>query len=276
MYYYSMNIPDYRKDTAHLMPIEHYIYRTLIDQYYSDEKPVADDLKAIMRRLRLSADEELQMLKNVLSDFFELIDGQYRHKRIDDEIEKYRENAEKNRKNGSKGGRPPKNKTQNNPVGYESVTSGLPLVTQTEPNSKATNNYKTKNYETNLKDKTDVSVFDFNSFWYMYDKKKGRKKCEEKYAKLTESEKSLIKQSLQAYVSSTNTDGTYPSRKDPLTYLNGECWNDEIMITTINNKGINHGQQQDNPPAISDTQRFIAEQRERANAQSNNELRTVS
>tara|TARA_R100000935_G_C2837951_1_gene169236 strand:- start:517 stop:1323 length:807 start_codon:yes stop_codon:yes gene_type:complete len=250
-----MNIPDYRKDTAHLMPIEHYIYRTLIDQYYSDEKPVADDLKAIMRRLRLSADEELQMLKNVLSDFFELIDGQYRHKRIDDEIEKYRENAEKNRKNGSKGGRPPKNKTQNNPVGYESVTSGLPLVTQTEPNSKATNNYKTKNYETNLKDKTDVSVFDFDEFWNMYDKKSGRKKCEDKYSKLTEAQRDLIKQSLQDYVSSTNTDGTYPTRKDPLTYLNGECWNDEIMITTLN-KGINYGQQQSASPPTSDIERY--------------------
>ena len=270
MFFYNMNIPDYRKDTAHLTHIEHYIYRTLIDQYYSDEKPIADDIKMIMRRLRLFTDEDQQMLKNVLSDFFELVDGEYRHKRIDADIEKYQGNAEKNRINGAKGGRPPKNKTQKNPVGYESVADGLPVVTQNEPNSKVTNNY-----ETNLKDKTDLFVFPFNLFWDMYDKKNGRKKCEEKYSKLTESEKSLIKQSLQAYVSSTNTDGTFPSRKDPLTYLNGECWNDEIMITAINNKGINYGKQ-DNPPAISDTQRFIAEQRERANVQSNNELRTVS
>ncbi|MER2164727.1 MAG: DUF1376 domain-containing protein, partial [Psychrobacter alimentarius] len=34
MHYYSFNIADYKKDTAHLKPMEHYIYRSLIDLYY--------------------------------------------------------------------------------------------------------------------------------------------------------------------------------------------------------------------------------------------------
>ena len=153
MFFYSMNIPDYRKDTAHLKPLEHYIYRSLIDQYYSDEKAIPNKTQWVMRRLSLDGAEHEKMLENVLNDFFVLVDDEYRHKRVDSDIEKYHENADKNRKNGAKGGRPRKDKPKNNPVGYESDTSGLPAVTQTEPTGKATNNYITNNYETNLKDK---------------------------------------------------------------------------------------------------------------------------
>lgn len=149
MFFYSMNIPDYRKDTSHLKPIEHYIYRSLIDQYYSDERAIPNKIQWVMRRLSLEGAEHEQMLENVLNDFFMLIDDEYRHKRIDSDIEKYHKNADKNRKNGAKGGRPRKT----NPVGYESDTNGLPVVTQTEPTGKATNNYQTNNYQTNLKDK---------------------------------------------------------------------------------------------------------------------------
>lgn len=130
MHYYSFNIKDYRKDTQHLKPMEHYIYRMLIDLYYMDEKPIPKRTQWVMRRLMLDNPEHENMLKNVLDDFFYECDEGFKHKRIDCEITKYHGNAQKNRENGKKGGRPRKN----NPEITQSVTDGLPLESQNNPN----------------------------------------------------------------------------------------------------------------------------------------------
>lgn len=66
----------------------------------------------------------------------------------------------------------------------------------------------------------------FEYWWKLYDLKVGRDKCEKKWAKLTEKEKSECIAATPAYVAST-PDKQF--RKRPLTYLNGKCWNDEII-----------------------------------------------
>ncbi len=68
MHYYSFNIGDYRKDTTHLTPIEHYCYRTMLDTYYLGEKPLQKDIKSLARTLCLSGHED--EVRQVLSDFF--------------------------------------------------------------------------------------------------------------------------------------------------------------------------------------------------------------
>tara|TARA_R110002033_G_scaffold37350_2_gene76286 strand:+ start:158 stop:769 length:612 start_codon:yes stop_codon:yes gene_type:complete len=65
----------------------------------------------------------------------------------------------------------------------------------------------------------------FDDFWNMYDKKDGAAKCKSKWNKLKEHEKDSIFRSLPSYVIST-PDKQY--RKNPLTWLNGEHWNDDI------------------------------------------------
>lgn len=144
MHYYQFNIADYRKDTAHLRPIEHYIYRTLIDWYYLDEKPIPLETQSVIRRLCLGIDHE-QSLLNVLNDFFVRTEKGYTHNRIDAEIATYHRNAEKNRLNGKLGGRPLKT---------QSVSNGLPLVTQTKAKKTLTNNHKpiTNNQKINTPD----------------------------------------------------------------------------------------------------------------------------
>ena len=135
MHYYQFNIGDYRRDTAHLTPIEHYIYRQLIDWYYLDETPIPKETQMVLRRLCLG-NENTENLKNVLSDFFKLTDDGYFHDRINDEINKYHENAEKNRANGKLGGRPKKQQlTENNkPKKTQSVTNGNPTKSENNPN----------------------------------------------------------------------------------------------------------------------------------------------
>ena len=160
MHYYSFNIKDYRKDTQHLKPMEHYIYRMLIDLYYMDEKPIPNKTQWVMRRLMLDSSEHEIMLKNVLDDFFYECDDGFRHKRIDSEITKYHGNAQKNRENGKKGGRPRKN----NPEITQSVTDGLPMESQNNPNQEPlTSNQEPKNSNNNSA--SDFSVIDSIADW---------------------------------------------------------------------------------------------------------------
>ena len=66
----------------------------------------------------------------------------------------------------------------------------------------------------------------FEDWWNMYNKKRGKKKAKQKWDRLTEAQQIACLNATPAYVAST-PDPVY--RKDPLTYLNGECWNDEII-----------------------------------------------
>ena len=75
------------------------------------------------------------------------------------------------------------------------------------------------------------SCFTFDEFWDMYDKKIDSKKCRDKYDKISESDRAKIKETLPLYLH-TITDKQY--QKYPQTYLNGECWNDEIIIKKNN------------------------------------------
>ena len=71
------------------------------------------------------------------------------------------------------------------------------------------------------------SVPSFDDWWNAYDKKCGRKKAEARWNRLSSFEKIACMKTTPAYVRAT-PDKAY--RKNPLTYLNGECWNDEIII----------------------------------------------
>lgn len=71
------------------------------------------------------------------------------------------------------------------------------------------------------------SVPSFDDWWNAYDKKCGRKKAEARWNRLPSFEKIACMKATPAYIQAT-PDKAY--RKHPLTYLNGECWNDEIII----------------------------------------------
>ena len=162
MHYYSFNIADYKKDTAHLKPMEHYIYRSLIDLYYLDEAPIPLKTHSVMRRLSLDSADHEKMLLDVLNDFFDEQDDGFYHKRIELEIEKYQANADKNRKNGKKGGRPPKNK----PKITQSVSDGLPVESQLNPNQEPlTNNQEPLTINNTESDVSKNDSDDLVKFW---------------------------------------------------------------------------------------------------------------
>jgi hypothetical protein len=69
----------------------------------------------------------------------------------------------------------------------------------------------------------------FETFWNLYDKKVERKSCYNKFIKLDLKVIEKIINVVPFYVKST-PDVKY--RKNPETWINGECWNDEIKDST--------------------------------------------
>ena len=92
---------------------------------------------------------------------------------------------------------------------------GTPL-----PTPQDTHIYK---QETIKQETKQQSIFEFDDFWKMYGKSADKKTCTAKYAKLTEAERTDIKNKLPLYLD-TIKDKKY--QKNPLTYINGKCWND--------------------------------------------------
>lgn len=128
MHYFPFHIGDYRSSTAHLTNDEDLCYRRLIEMYMDTETHIPMDTDWVARRIRIDA----KTVMRVLEDFFEEDSDGWVHARCDIEITKYHNQSERNRLNGSKGGRP------KNPVG-----------SQSQPTGKATKNQEpiTKNQE---------------------------------------------------------------------------------------------------------------------------------
>ena len=81
---------------------------------------------------------------------------------------------------------------------------------------------------------------EFEIFWNAYGKKVDRVKCEKAWKKLKKQEIEKILETVNRYVGA-NPDIQY--RKNPLTYLNGKCFNDELP-------GL--GRNQNNPLPLND------------------------
>jgi hypothetical protein len=84
------------------------------------------------------------------------------------------------------------------------------------------------NIETvNSKRKKEILINEFDEFWNLYDKKTGREKVLKKWSSLNAADHKAIIAAIPKYNKST-PDRKF--RKDPLTYLNGRHWEDEIII----------------------------------------------
>jgi len=66
----------------------------------------------------------------------------------------------------------------------------------------------------------------FIDFWNLYDKKVGKDGIEKKWTSLTNKQRTAAMKYLPGYIQST-PDKQF--RKHPKTFLNGKCWNDEII-----------------------------------------------
>jgi uncharacterized protein YdaU (DUF1376 family) len=89
--YYEHHLGDYLRDTAHLTMIEDGAYRRMLDAYYTRERPLPADVKDICRLVRATSKTERIAVETVLGEFFFASESGWRHKRCDEEIDRYLE-----------------------------------------------------------------------------------------------------------------------------------------------------------------------------------------
>ncbi|WP_237173021.1 YdaU family protein [Paracandidimonas lactea] len=130
MNYYPHHIGDYITATAHLTMLEDGAYRRLLDLYYSTEKQLPRDRKALYRLARARTQEEQDAVDIVVEEFFVDTDDGWFHSRCDEEIEKARVSSERSRVNGKKGGRPRKQEPADIPLGSSDTENQNPEETQ--------------------------------------------------------------------------------------------------------------------------------------------------
>lgn len=76
------------------------------------------------------------------------------------------------------------------------------------------------------KEKENNDVFSFEDFWKTYPKKVAKKKCKDKWKKLSEEQKIKIKETIEDFKNYFPFDGyTHPN---PETYISQERWEDEL------------------------------------------------
>ena len=101
MHYYTREVKDYSAQTMHLSLLEHGVYARLIDIYLVNESPIQDSNK--YRICGAKAPAEKAAVNNILSEFFFLSDGFWRHPWCDKVIAKYRNSLAVIKSNGEKG-----------------------------------------------------------------------------------------------------------------------------------------------------------------------------
>jgi hypothetical protein len=82
-----------------------------------------------------------------------------------------------------------------------------------------------KKEEMKISEKPEINI-SFEDFWNMYDKKVGKDKAEKKWLSLSDQERVDAIKYVPDYVRA-KADKQF--RKDPQTFLNNKCWNDEII-----------------------------------------------
>jgi len=101
--YYPFHIGDYVSATRHLSWEEDAAYRRLLDVYYTTEKPLPLEPRAVFRLVLATTDSQREAVEVVLNEFFDQTgDGWISH-RADAEIQAMREKQQKQRDRASRG-----------------------------------------------------------------------------------------------------------------------------------------------------------------------------
>lgn len=136
MHYYQHHIGDFIRDTSRLSDDQCMAYLRMIWLYYESEQPLPNNPRLIAFRVGSSED----VVSLILESFFRLEDDDWKHTRCESEMAEYKAICERNRLNGKSGGRPKKT---------QSVSSGFPVGTQSEPIRNPNHKPVTSNQEPN-------------------------------------------------------------------------------------------------------------------------------
>jgi uncharacterized protein YdaU (DUF1376 family) len=122
-------ISDYLGDTGHLTNAEHGSYLLLIMHYWQRGKLPNDDVR--LASIAKASLQQWESMKPTISEFF---DSDWRHARIDDELEKSRKAYEKRALAGKKGGLSARKKTSNDEAMLQQCSNNAEPTTTTTTN----------------------------------------------------------------------------------------------------------------------------------------------
>ena len=238
MHYYMYHLSDFNNATRHLSRLERSIYRDLLDMYYEKESAIdGTDMPTLERRLIVRSTEEQAALVSVLNEFFENQGGFYFNNRCESEIKKYQDKLEIAIKAGKASAEARRKKARKKQRLEPDNTSSIAELNGRSTDVKRTLNDGATNQEpltinqeplTNSNDDGEKALnIPFDVFWKTYAKSAAKDKCEAKWKSLSNKVREDIMQHLPAYVASTPVK---KFRKDPMTYLNGKGWLDDIIV----------------------------------------------
>ena len=181
------------------------LFYTILEKLAMQEKPIKTKVLKHQLNVGKKLDKVWQFIEEI--DLISSNNGETFNKQLLNFSQKYQVSKEKNAKRIAE--------WRENQQVSENVTRSE-LVSNTPKVNKS----KVKLIKVN-------NIEDFEFFWETYNKKIDRVKCEKIWDKLTLEEINKITLSVQKYVEA-NSDSQF--RKNPFTYLNGKCFNDEITI----------------------------------------------
>lgn len=211
------------KDPAILFYTSDFLTGTLLMSF--EEKGVYIHLLCIQHQLGGIPEKDMLIIckgyDSVLGKFEKGVDGIFRNKRMQEEIEKrisYSESRKKNR------------------LGKKDV----PITSTTHVehmSSHMENENENENIDVNknvIEKVHTVEIYPtFDDFWNLYDLKEDKKDCIKKWGKLTQSEKELIMLYIEPYKLSLS-DLKY--QRNPVTFINKRTWENELKKSTQNAK----------------------------------------
>jgi len=175
--YYKRHLGDYARKAGHLSMLEHGAYNLILDAYYDREVPPTR--AEAIRFARARSAEEIAAVDVVLAEFFTETDGRYVQGRVEREFEEAAIQADKNRDNGKKGGRPRKTaapSTPEEPKKTQSVISDNPNESQKNPNPLIHQSITEQEQKALVQPTAARSPF--LDFWAAYPNKKGKQEAE--------------------------------------------------------------------------------------------------
>lgn len=144
---------------------------------------------------------------------------------LDANVQRWRNGCNGGAPKGNKNNRFSKSTTKVQPKVNQSSTENQPRINQSTTEVQA-NKDKDKDINNNIGESTDSpTALSFENIWSLYGKKGNKKTSERKWAKLSVTAKEKALAYIPAYVEAT-PDKQY--RKNFETFLNQECWNDEL------------------------------------------------
>ena len=221
MHYYKRNLGDYAKKAGRLTMLQHGAYTLLIDACYDREHfPTLDEA---IDWAWASSTAEVEAVEFVLRKFFDLEDGRYVQKRIQEEIASYHSKAETNARIAQEREANRKEKT-----GKRSRTVNETCIAGDEP--PPNQEPRTKNQEPNTPLTPGGGCARFEEFWAAWPKserKQDKVKCAKKWKQsgLDGAAESIL---ADIGVKMTTRKWQEGYVEAPLVYLNGRRWEDGV------------------------------------------------